>query len=445
MRCVVTVLSTIAAASVALAQAPAPQQAPAQVQQPASPFTWGGDVRLREEYFNNVHADKTGKEVANDENNYFRLRPRAWMKWDPSSKVSLYMRLANESRYYMEPDADESASARAQVRKWKFPDETVVDNLYIELKGLLGGKTDIKIGRQDLNYGTGKLVLEGTPNDGSRTIFFDAIKITCKRIPKTTVDFFGIYNMPTNNLAIGDESGWRPVVTGLEKGGGVYAMNKAFDAVPFEVYYMFKSEEPYVSGTVTNITRDINTVGFRVMPKNGRLSANFEAAYQFGQDARKDITGAMIDALVSYQLIDSANKPTIHAGCYYLSGDDPTTADKDEGWNPLWARYPQNSELYVFAYGGPGRWSNITMPFIRASAGLTKEIRVKAQISDVTAPEDDGPGTGHRRGLLCQVFAEFDICKGLTGHVLADVLKEGNYYRTYETEVFARWQLMYVF
>jgi hypothetical protein len=400
-------------------------------------------LRLREEYFNNIHADRTGAEVANDENNYFRARTRAWMKWDIAQPASVCFRLANEFRYYMEPDTTESGTSRAQVRKWKFPDQLVVDNFYLDLKGILGGKTDIRIGRQDLTYGTGKLVLDGTPNDGSRTIYTDAIKVTCKRIPKTTVDFFGIYNSTNNNLAVGDD---HELTYGKEKGCGVYLVNKAAESVPFELYYMLKREDSYVFKGTTNTTRDINTIGFRVMPKAGRLSANLEVAYQYGEDDVRDVSGTMVDALVSYQLSDSKQKPTVGVGCYYLSGNKPGTAE-DEGWNPLWARYPQNSDLYVFAYGAPAqaRWSNITMPFVRATASLTKEIRVKAQISDVTAPEDDGPGPGNRRGLLYQVNAEFDICKGLTGHVLADILKEGDYYNTYETEIFARWQLMYVF
>lgn len=447
--CVAVMLAALAAASFAQAPAaatPAPQ-APAQAQKPAELFTWGGDIRLREEYFNNVHADKTGKEVANDENNYFRVRSRLWFKMETASPFSLYFRATDEFRYYMEPDAEESPSARAQVHKWKFPDEVVVDNLYLDIKGILGGKTDIRIGRQDLNYGTGKLILEGTPNDGSRTLYFDAIKLTCRRIPGTTVDFFGMYNRPTNNLAIGDEHNIRTLVNGTEKGAGAYAMNKSIETLPFEAYYIFKREDRYTAGAVTNSSRDINTVGFRVMPKtkDSRVSGNLEVAYQFGQDATKDITGAMVDALVSYQLTDSAKKPTVHMGCYYLSGDDPTTPDKDEGWNPLWARYPQNSELYVFAYGGPGRWSNLTMPFVRATSGITKDIKIKAQISDLSAPEDDGPGTGHRRGLLYQVWVDFEIAKGLTAHVLADVLKEGDYYKTFDTEIFARWQVMYTF
>lgn len=435
----------------ALAQAPAPAAAaaPAEVAKPAPTVTYGADLRLREEYYNNIHADKTGKLFGYDENNYFRVRPRAWIKWDAAKPVSIYLRIANEFRYALEPDDHETgvegtdAAIEKRNHAWKFADELVVDNLYIDLKNVCGGMFDARIGRQDLMYGTGKLVLEGTPNDGSRTIYSDAVKISFKGIPKNTIDFFGIYNRPTNDLVLGNED--RALIGTVEKGGGVYLMNKALEACPFETYYMFKNED-----TATN--RNVNAVGFRVMPKVGPVKGNLEVAYQFGDFGDVDTSGAMVDALLSWELYSTGMKPTLDVGCYYLSGDDPTTADKDEGWNPLWARYPQNSELYVFAYGGPGRWSNLGMPFIGASMQVAKDVKLKVRVADLTAPQDDGPGTGHRRGLLGQVITEFTVCNKLfgkndkvTGHVLADVLKEGDYYTTRDTEIFARWQLMYAF
>jgi hypothetical protein len=373
------------------------------------------------------------------------------MKWQMVEKASITLRVANEFRHIMEPDDNETgiaatdAKIEARNRLWKCPDELVVDNLYVDLKGLCGGMFDARIGRQDLMYGTGKLVLEGTPNDGSRTLYSDAFKVSYKGIPKNTVDFFGIYNRPTNDLVLGNED--RALINTVEKGGGVYLMNQAFAVCPFEAYYMFKCEEDFG----TSPSRDVNTVGFRVMPKKGAISANLEAAYQFGDWGEKGLNGAMIDALLSYELSSTGMKPTINAGCYYLSGDDPTTTDKDEGWNPLWARYPQNSELYVFAYAG-ARWSNLSMPFVGASAELTKNVKIKARVSDLTAPENDGPGPGHRRGLLGQVVTEFTLGKGLlakndklSGHLLADVLKQGDYYTSFDTACFLRWQLMYEF
>jgi len=41
---------------------------------------------------------------------------------------------------------------------------------------------DFKIGRQDFlgQYGEGFLILDGTPGDGSRSFYFNAIKLTWK-------------------------------------------------------------------------------------------------------------------------------------------------------------------------------------------------------------------------------------------------------------------------
>ena len=92
------------------------------------------------------------------------------------------------------------------------------------------------------------------------------------------------------------------------------------------------------------------------------LKGNLEAAYQVGND----ISAFMDDAkaVLSIESL-AAQKARMGLGWYYLSGDDPETSE-DEGWNPLWARYPQYSELYVYAFDtdGAGRWSNVNMPYI---------------------------------------------------------------------------------
>ncbi len=46
----------------------------------------------------------------------------------------------------------------------------------------------------------------------------------------------------------------------------------------------------------------------------------------------------------------------------YLSGDEPGTKGMNEGWVPLWGRWPQWSELYVYtvAFTGEQRIAEIT-------------------------------------------------------------------------------------
>jgi len=146
-------------------------------------------------------------------------------------------------------------------------------------------------------------------------------------------------------------------------------------------------------------------------------------------------------------------KPAIDYGWYYLSGDDPGT-DKDEGWNPLWARYPQYSDLYAYAFDadGAGRWSNVSMPHAGLSISPVKWLKTSAMVAYLFAPEEDGPGDGDERGLLGSIKGEFTIGENLlvskdklSGHLWLEVLDPGNYYKVNDTAHFARWQMVYEF
>ena len=433
---------------------------PAKVAEKAM-FRYGGDERIRQEFLDEIPiiADPPGV-TRGGKNNYFRFRTRLWAEVDPMDNVTLKARVVNECRAWQDPDM----SDRPDRSTWEWPDEWVFDNLYIDIRNLANDKLDLCIGRQDLIYGTGKVILEGTPKDGSRTIYFNAARATWRFSKDTSLDIFGIYMPPEDTLAINDvdreltgySSGYDKMT---ESGGGLYLKDNSSATLPFELYAIYKNESDYETGTgdavVDHPTLDLNTFGTRLMPKfNDRLSGNLELAYQIGERGDQDVSGYMGDACVTYKLpFADSIKPAMDVGVYYLSGDDPDTA-ADEGWNPLWARYPQYSELYVYAYDAEGaaRWNNLAMPRAVISAQLCKWMKGSAGIAYLYAPEKNGPGGGSDRGLLSSLKSEFTLKEGmltktdkLTGHLQVDWLEPGNYYNVNDTAIFARWQLNYEF
>lgn len=417
----------------------------------------GGDIRLRQIYFDNIplNADPPGITRGGD-NSFFRFRTRLWGQFDPVENWTLRGRVVNEFRYYEKPEND----------SWDALDEIVVDTLYLEGRELFGGQFDLRIGRQDLIYGTGKLILDGTPKDGSRTIYMDAIKATWKGIDATTIDLLGIYNQPENELVLGgqdrDLTGWDPNYNDMtESGGGVYVKNKGMETLPWEAYYLYKHESDWTTldretgDSLPQPEADIHTLGFRIMPKPSETwDGNLEAAMQTGDRAGEDQEGYMIDALASYHIGALAEtKGTVGLGWYYLSGDDPNTP-KDEGWNPLWARWPQYSELYVYAFDadGAGRWSNVSMPHLDFSMAPKTWWKTSAMVGYMMAPEDDGPGDGTERGLLGVLWNRFTLATGwltskdqLSGHLLLEALDPGDYYNVDDLAYFARWEFVYGF
>lgn len=419
--------------------------------QKESPFKWGGDIRLREIYMDNIPLS-VGVQTRGGANHFQRYRTRIFGEYHPTENLFFRGRLVNEFRTYQSGTAGKS---------WGAFDETVIDNLFVDWKT---GNLSFRIGRQDLIYGTGKLILDGTPKDGSRTIYFNAAKASYTGIPKTTVDVLAMYMPAEDQWAIHSQD--RDLVgkakkpyTGDESGGGVYVKNKSSESIPFEAYYLLKNQEEEwkrPGGTPgSGIPHDGNvrhTIGTRLMPKfSDAFDANLELAYQTGDD----ISAYMIDGVAKWH-IQKEKKICLAAGWYHLSGDDPNTTT-DEGWNPLWARWPQYSELYVYAFDtdGAGRWSNVSMPHIDFSISPFKKYKADLLLGYMFAPEADAAGGGHNRGLLFTWWNKYTIKEGmfskndkLSGHVLIELMQPGNYYTDAQQDdlaAFLRAELSYSF
>lgn len=436
----------------------------------SSAFKGGVSLRLREEAFDNFQGVPASQAV---ENNYFRIRPSFWGEYLPADNVTLRARAVNEFRHYLDPSFGNGEDFPGDS-PYEFADELVFDHLYLDVRGLNGGTLSIRAGRQDLIYGTGKVILEGTPGDGSRTIYFNALKASCTAIPDTTVDVFGIYNPGEDPWAIESEDRSLTAYPGAldevdEAGGGVYVVNKSVKAMPCEFYGIYKMEQDYqTSGTnaskawqtvdlasklIDNPQLDLGTAGFRLMPVfPGSMKGNLEMAYQFGDRGGQDVEGYMVDAGLTCAPANIELKPTADIGLYVLSGDDPST-DKDEGWNPLWARYPQYSELYVFWYPA-GRWTDLVMPKLGVSCMPVSKMKVSAMVAYMMSEQENAAGEDER-GLLGVIKSEFTLKEGLlangvrkdklTGHLWLEALEPGDYHAGDDTAYFARWQLMYEF
>ena len=225
----------------------------------------GGDLRLRQEYFDKIPISKDPPGVTRaGENNYFRMRTRLWTEIDLSQDVLFKVRAVNEFRHWQRPDQ----AGKPDNATYDFPDEVVLDNLFLEVRNLMDQKIDLRVGRQDLMYGNGMVILEGTPKDGSRTTYFNAAKLTVREIPDTTVDFLAIYNDPEDELAMNSTD---RDLTGLvsgnnemrESGGGFYLKNKSIKDLPLEVYGLYKNESDWDQAVGTNTVAhdelDVNT------------------------------------------------------------------------------------------------------------------------------------------------------------------------------------------
>jgi len=425
----------------------------------------GGDLRIRQEASDNL-PKRGGVTAQND--NYMRIRPRVWGQVK-NEDFKLYMRLADEFREYYHP---------RESRNYQTPDEVLVDSLYLDLYNLFDDTLDLRIGRQDFygpggpTYGAGRVICDGTPFDGSRTIFMDAIKATVKFDEKNTLDVLAIYNSPDTELswghpyrANGSEYEERPLTSidprstdMAEYGGGLYFRSKELDEVPFELYYFYKRETKARMPDGSKLPgRIVNTWGARVMPKlTETLSAELEGAVQAGEkDGGASTAGYMGYGGLTYTpLVDQTAKPFFTGSLYYLSGDKDRDAkgDNDTAWDPLWSRWPQFSEMYVYSFMyGAGYWSNLLYPSLEAGVGFAPGHKVRASAGPMyVAVEDDlGGGNGDLLGWLGVVRYDFPLFKNifgkrgdLSGHVTAEVLDPGDYYTSDKMAYFLRWEVI---
>lgn len=431
------------------------------------PFKIGGDVRLRQTYFDNVpyYRDKYFSDT-----NFLRLRTRLWAEIQPWEDVSFRGRISNEFRYYFEPSG---------TTNYRFPDEIFVDQLYVNVKKLSGGSLDLRIGRQELRYGTGKIIANGTPKSSGRTEYFDAARVTWKGIKDTEIDIIGIYDRPTNNLVINPQGrdltgypSWREWMT--EAGFGIYIKNKSLPKLTIEAYSIYKRESSWefdgdlytdvgrvqIYDPETNMVKvpalQFNTFGMRIMPQfTDTLEGNFEAAYQTGYyDGGTPKTGYMADFLLKWKMpFLHRLKPVLGAGWYYTSGRDPSK-DTEEGWDSPFARWAGYSVIYqtTLSYEGGGRWSNVNMYYSDLTVNPLPWLQSNFMIGYLLAPVRDGGGDGNIRGWLASIRANFQLAESilrkndtLRGELRLEMLKPGDYYPENDLAYYARWELVYSF
>jgi len=452
LKCLTLAGMVAGACCVTFAQTAVPPTAVAESPEPSAWFFDGGlELRLRYEAFDNVPQ---GPLLGNF--SYMRFRMRPWLKAG-TEQVSIYARGAWRMHGYFVGNYG-----------YRWPDEFVVDNLYLDINNLFDGRVSLRIGRQDLIYGAGRVILEGTSGDGARTLYFDAIKASIKVCDDTTVDVFGIYNDDENHLAIGNVDRDLTRYTGgfndmKEIGAGIYVKNKTYADCPVEAYYIWKRESSFMANndTIAIPKRDVHTIGTRLLPKfSDRLSGELEVAGQFGETADdQDILAMMAYAGLTWKLeAIGKNRPYVTGSVYYLSGDDSPNGD-DHRWNPLWARYPQFNELSLYTYlpwnngqiDGLWRWSNIVYPAVKLGMTSDRNDEVSLQTGPLFADQSNGV-SGKYRGWIATAFYRFPIISNLlgdsyggrgtvTGTIYGECLFPGNYYASDKTAWFLRLEL----
>jgi hypothetical protein len=115
------------------------------IKQPVPWLNWGGDGRIRNEYFNNLLTLNPNSRL--HEQDYFRFRARPWTSVTPVDDLSFFARLATEPREWLEPAGYSPYKGRTGLDLT----EGIFDGLNVQWKNILQRPATITVGRQDTN------------------------------------------------------------------------------------------------------------------------------------------------------------------------------------------------------------------------------------------------------------------------------------------------------
>jgi len=431
---------------------------------------WGMDVRLREVFAPNLLLDR-------EDRHFQRYRLRAWTGIKPVDNLRFDLRLVYEPRHFCQPAREARTRNAYYIDEWTLS-EAIFDRASVTWSKAMGLPLTVTVGRQDIIFGNGWLVLDGTPLDGSRTIFFDAIRATydAKEI-QTTFDVIYICQQ-----ADSDQQWFAPFcdkdfhnMEQDEKGVILYATNKSLDKTQIDGYFIYKHDdadigtefpENEVAPWQMGKNSDIFAIGARVVhafDDHWKLRAEFaqevghKEDFEFIPNQGYGYVGHRLcafgfNSLLSYDFKDAmANH--CHVGYEYLSGDK-NSSGKNEQFDQLWGRWPQWSELYVYAAAlenRPGEvvnhhrinlgWSCSPMEDLSVLANYNLVFTDKNSFSERGYFSDSGCLKGQNlTGLVKYRFDEH-----WSTHVYAELFFPGDYYddSRNETAGFFRWEVMF--
>ncbi|MBD3402019.1 hypothetical protein GF420_03915 [candidate division GN15 bacterium] len=360
---------------------------------------------------------------------FTRHRTQLGAEYSPSSVTTFRLRFANEFRYYTQPAGVD----------FHF-DEIFVDQLFVRFAKPWDWPVTLTLGRQNIMLGEGFVVMDGHPLDGSRSIYFNAIRFDWHIRQHHTLTTFASYKDETDTWLPIIHKQDQPLVEQPETGLGAYYVGRWRDR-DVHGYVVHKRREasdafPFES-TVTTLGGRLKTP----LSSQKNLTAVIEAAYQLGSFGDADRGGYGGYAYLDYRPRWSSAQwflpSSLTVGLIYLSGDDPDTDDWED-WDPMFARWPKWSESYIYTQireDAVAWWTNLLSLYATVRFTLSPEVDLRGDYHRLAAPhaataQDFPGGTGTGRGDLFIGRLSYRFGERWSGHLLWEGFMPGDYYST---------------
>lgn len=396
-------------------------------------FKWGADVRLRHDSSINSYladADPPGYKYS-----FERLRLREWNTLSPRAGTEFNLRLAWEGRHYFQPGSKE---------EWD-KSEIVFDNLNGKFK-LQEIPATLIVGRQDMVFADGWLVSDGTPLDGPRTNYFDAVRTTIEmQQGKSTLDLIYIDQAASPDRWLRPlYSKSKPLMEQNERGAIAYFSNRSIARTHLDAYFIYKHDAAVLP---SGDSGEVYTLGGRLARDfDSHFAGRVEGAYQFGKRrnaamfprlfaSQNDSLSAWgFDSRLTYRFLD-ALKSQSWLGYEVLSGNDAGDTGNHQ-FDPLWGRWAKYSELFPNDLDRPGDRSNlqrINLGYqVEPARGLSIQANYQALFAYANRNSSTPGFSDHSsfKGHLLTAILRYRLDRSWNGYLLGEYFIPGSYYDT---------------
>ena len=408
-------------------------------------LTLFADMRLRYVFAPNLvwNDDKIAANDTDTDWQFQRYRFRLGATVTPCKDLDLNFRLVYEPRHYCSPESRDDPSLN----------EAIFDLFNIKYKNVCGLPVTATVGRQEIILGNGWLVLDGTPLDGSRTLFFDAARLTTElKDCKTTIDTIYINQHSDSDRWLEPFNDQDVALTEQnEQGAILYVTNRSLARTEVNGYFIYKHDRQVLA---TGHDSDIYGWGGRVVHDlNDNWQARAEFIKECGHQDGCDLDAWGFNGRLTYKFNDRC-KSTIHVGYEFLSGDDPGSST-NERFDPLWGRWPQWSEGYgVYSFitesGRPNDLANLHRINVGWGCSPCEKLFLQTNY-DLLFTDENYPGRqatgfspdGCLRGQQLSAKLTYQFNEHISGHVLAELFFPGDFYTDARNDVsgFFRYEL----
>ena len=374
-------------------------------------------------------------------NTFTRWRTYLGAEYNPNLHFGMKVELANEARIWITPPAKKTAF-----------NEIFFNQLYVDWNDIANLPIDLRLGRQNIKFDEGFMMVDGNPMVGSRSDYFNAAKATFRFDEKNNLTALFVYNPHRDKLlpVLNEGDHYQPLEEQTNNGAGLYYKGN-LHPVDLSAYYFYKK---YFKNT-TLPEAETHAIGARAnlaLPGNDFHFIS-EFAYEFGKVADLDRRAWGGYSRLEYNIgrylyvLDQ-----LSVGSVYMSGDDPTTPTI-EGFDPMWNRWTRWGESYIYTLatetGKISYWSNLASINAGLKATLAPNVRLDANYMHLFAMQLNPAspftsGGGKTRGDLYYARVSYQINPHWSGHLHFEHFNPGNYYfNGADNYNWVRFELMY--